>query len=386
LVISIIRDISARKQAEEARRRVETRYHELISNLPIGVFVNQPDTYGRFLEVNQAMVSIFEAESVEQLLTHRFSESYCDLADRKAFINKVTSQGYAKSEELLLRTLKGREFYAALTVAMRKDEAGEVYFDGVIEDISARKENERQIQRLNDSLRARSKELETINHELEAFSYSVSHDLRAPLRAMDGFSRALLDEYADRLDDKGRDRLHRIRAAAQRMAELIDDLLNLSRVSRTELKWEVVSLTQIANKVLDTLRQEAPERAVQCLVQPDLFAHGDTKLLRIMMDNLLGNAWKFTAHRQEAFIEVGCKVNEERVIYFVRDNGAGFDMTYADKLFGVFQRLHDANEFPGTGIGLATVQRVIHKHGGHVWAESTINQGATFYFTLEERK
>jgi light-regulated signal transduction histidine kinase (bacteriophytochrome) len=282
--------------------------------------------------------------------------------------------------------LKGREFYAALTVAMRKDEAGEVYFDGVIEDISARKENERQIQRLNDSLRARSKELETINHELEAFSYSVSHDLRAPLRAMDGFSRALLDEYADRLDDKGRDRLHRIRAAAQRMAELIDDLLNLSRVSRTELKWEVVSLTQIANKVLDTLRQEAPERAMQCLVQPDLFAHGDTKLLRIMMDNLLGNAWKFTAHRQEAFIEVGCKVNEERVIYFVRDNGAGFDMTYADKLFGVFQRLHDANEFPGTGIGLATVQRVIHKHGGHVWAESTINQGATFYFTLEERK
>ncbi len=386
LVISIIRDISARKQAEEARRRVEVRYHELMNNLPVGVFVNQPDTYGRFLEVNQAMVGIFEAESAEQLLTHRFSESYCDLADRKAFIDKVTSQGYAKSEELLLRTLKGREFYAALTVAMRKDETGEIYFDGVIEDISVRKENERQIQQLNDSLRARSKELETINHELEAFSYSVSHDLRAPLRAMDGFSRALLDEYADRLDDKGRDRLQRIRAAAQRMAELIDDLLNLSRVTRKELKWEVVSLTQIANKVLDTLRQEAPERAVQCVVQPDLFAHGDTQLLRIMMDNLLGNAWKFTAYRQETFIEVGCKVNEEKVIYFVRDNGAGFDMTYADKLFGVFQRLHDANEFPGTGIGLATVQRVIHKHGGHIWAESTINQGATFYFTLEGRK
>ncbi|SDY35829.1 PAS domain S-box protein [Nitrosomonas sp. Nm58] len=386
LFTSIIRDMSARRQVEEERQRMETRYRDLVNNLPIGVFRNRPDTNGRFLEVNQAMLGIFEAESVEQLLAHRFSESYCDLTDRMAFINKVTSQGYAKGEELRLKTLKGREFYAALTVAMRKDEAGEIYFDGIIEDISARKDNERQIQRLNDNLSARSQELETINHELESFSYSVSHDLRAPLRAMDGFSRALLDEYADRLDDKGRDRLRRIRAAAQRMAELIDDLLNLSRVSRTELKWEVVSLTQIANKVLDTLRQEAPERAVQCLVQPDLFAHGDTQLLRIMMDNLLGNAWKFTAHRQEAFIEVGCKVNEERVIYFVRDNGAGFDMTYADKLFGVFQRLHDANEFPGTGIGLATVQRVIHKHGGHIWAESAINQGATFYFTLEERK
>lgn len=386
LITGIIRDISMRKQTEEAQRRVQTRYRDLINNLPVGVFRNQPGTKGKFLEVNPAMVDIFEAESIEQLLLHPFSESYCDLADRKAFIDKVTCQGYAKAEEMRLRTLQGREFYAALTAVMKKDAAGEIYFDGIVEDISARKESERQIRQLNDSLQARSRELETINHELEAFSYSVSHDLRAPLRAMDGFSRTLLDQYADRLDDKARDRLHRIRAAAQRMAELIDDLLKLSRVSRIELKWELVDLTQLANEVFRMLLlQMESERTLKISVQPGLIARGDAQLLRIMLDNLLSNAWKFTARCQVASIEVGGKVEGEKFIYFVRDNGAGFDMAFADKLFGVFQRLHDANEFPGTGIGLATVQRVIHKHGGHIWTKSAVNQGTTFYFTLMSR-
>lgn len=385
-ITSIIRDISARKQAEEAQQRMQTQYRELINNLPIGIFRNRPNAKGRFLEVNQAMVDIFEAESTEQLLLHSFSESYCDLADRKAFINKVTCQGYVNGEEVQLKTLKEREFYAALTVVMKKDVAGEIYFDGIMEDISVRKENERKIQQLNDSLQTRSKELETINHELEAFSYSVSHDLRAPLRAIDGFSRTLLDEYADHLDDKGRDRLRRIRAAAQRMANLIDDLLMLSRVSRTELKWEVVDLTRLANEVFSMLQQMEPERTVQFSVQSGLIARGDARLLRVVMDNLLNNAWKFTAHCEAALILVGCNVNEEKIIYYVRDNGAGFDMAYADKLFGAFQRLHDANEFPGSGIGLATVQRVIHKHGGRIWAESAVNQGATFYFTLDDKE
>lgn len=386
LVISIIRDISVRKQAEEAQQQIRSRYQKLVNNLPVGVYRNTPDEKGRFLEVNPAMVDIFEAESIEQLLAYPFSELYCDPIERKIFIDKVKSQGHVNGGEVRLKTLRGREFDAALTAVMKKDTTGEIYFDGIVENISVRKEGERKIQQLNDSLRIRTQELEVINQELEAFSYSVSHDLRAPLRAIDGFSRTLLNEYNDRLDDKGRDRLHRVRAAAQRMADLIDDLLKLSRVTRTEVKWEPVDLTQLANGIIEVLHQDGPERVVQFSVQPGMTAHGDARLLRVVMDNLLNNSWKFTNQRSEALIEVGCNLNEKVLTYFVRDNGAGFDMVYADKLFGAFQRLHDAGEFPGTGIGLATVQRVIHKHGGHIWATSAVDQGATFYFTLNEKE
>ncbi len=386
LITSIIRDISARKEAETAKLRAQERYRDLLNNLPVGVFRSLPDAKGSFLEINPTMVNLFEAESTEQLFAHSFGEFYCDLAERKALMGKVLLQGYVYGEEVRLKTLKGREFYAGLTAVMKKDETIGIYFDGIVEDISVRKESECRIKQLNENLRVRSKELEAINHELEAFSYSVSHDLRAPLRALDGFSRTLLDEYGEHLDQRGRDRLQRIRLAAQRMAELIDSLLKLSRVTRTELKWEVVDLALFANEILGTLQQMEPDREVRYTVQSGLIVRGDAQLLRIMLDNLLSNAWKFTAHNQQAFIEVGCKATKERVIYFIRDNGAGFDMAYADKLFGVFQRLHDPHEFPGTGIGLATVQRVIHKHGGHIWAESTIDQGSIFYFTLDERE
>lgn len=385
LVTSIIRDITVRKQAEETQRQIRARYQKLINNLPVGVYRNTPDEKGRFLEVNPAMVDIFEAESIEQLLAHPFSDLYCDPVDRKAFIDKVMCQGRVTGEEVRLKTLRGREFHAALTAVMKKDTTGEIYFDGILEDISVRKEGEHKIQQLNDSLHTRSKELEVINQELEAFSYSVSHDLRAPLRAIDGFSRTLLSEYTGCLDDKGKDRLRRVRAAAQRMAELIDDLLMLSRVTRTEIKWELIDLTQLADATIEALRQDEPERIVQVSVQPGMTAYGDARLLRVVMDNLLGNAWKFTGRRPEARIEVGCNLNG-KVTYFVHDNGAGFDMAYADKLFGAFQRLHDAGEFPGTGIGLATVQRVIHKHGGRIWAKSAVDQGASFYFTLDEKE
>jgi PAS domain S-box-containing protein len=383
LVSSIIRDISARKQAEEEQRQLQARYQELVNNLPVGVYRNTPGNNGRFLEVNTAMKEIFEAESVEELLAHPVSDLYRDAALREAISNKIMRQGYIKGEELQLKTLRGRMFYAAITAVVKRDAAGDIYFDGVVEDISERKESELRIQLLNKSLQTRSKELEVINRELEAFSYSVSHDLRAPLRAMDGFSRTLLDEYADTLDEKGRDRLSRIRAAAQRMAALIDDLLKLSRVSRAELKREPVDLTRLANEIMDELRQREPQRRVQFSVQPELNTLGDPTLLRVVLDNLLGNAWKFTSRRPDAVIEMGGSGDGKEYTYFVRDNGAGFDMAYADKLFGAFQRLHDNGEFPGTGIGLATVQRVIHKHGGRIWAESSVGQGTTFYFTLE---
>ncbi|PSJ17363.1 PAS domain-containing sensor histidine kinase [Nitrosomonas supralitoralis] len=387
LVTSIIRDITARKQAEKTQEQTKLRYEKLVNNLPVGVYRNKPNKEGKFLEVNQAMADIFEAESIEQLLAHPFSESYCNPVDRKTFIDTVICHGHIHDHEVLLKTLQGREFYASLTAVMKKDITGEIYFDGILQDISERREGKRKIEQLNENLHTRSMKLEAINQELEAFSYSVSHDLRAPLRAIDGFSRTLLNEYADRLDGKGQDRLSRIRAAAQRMANLIDDLLKLSRVTRTELKWKSVDLTQLASEVLEELRQDEPERMVQFSVQPGMIAHGDAHLLRIVMDNLLSNAWKFTNRHSdsEARIEVGFNL-DDNLTYFVRDNGAGFDMAYADKLFGAFQRLHDNSEFSGTGIGLATVQRIIHKHGGHIWANSAVNQGAVFYFTLNERE
>jgi len=231
-------------------------------------------------------------------------------------------------------------------------------------------------------IRARTAQLEAANKELEAFSYSVSHDLRAPLRSIDGFSQALQEDYTARLDEEGRSHLRRVRAATQRMAHLIDDLLHLARVSRAELRSAPVDLSAVAQGVVAELRQREPRRAVEFVCVDQARVRGDPALLRVLLENLLGNAWKFTAQRRPARIEFGVSQQDGATAYFVRDNGAGFDMSYADKLFGAFQRLHSAKEFEGTGIGLATVQRIIHRHGGRVWAESAVDQGATFYFTV----
>lgn len=261
----------------------------------------------------------------------------------------------------------------------------------------------------------RTAQLDAANKELEAFSYSVSHDLRAPLRAIDGFSQALLEDYPDRLNDQGRNYLARVRAGTQRMAELIDDLLQLSRVTRAEMRRETVDLSTLADSVVADLRRLEPQRRVEIAIQPGLTAEGDAKLLRIALVNLLSNAWKFTGRQPSARIELGelnngdvqgrtsaagatppgmgeVEQRKERLpgmagaagerAFYVRDNGVGFDMAYAGKLFGAFQRLHAASEFPGTGVGLATVQRIINRHGGHVWAEGAVNRGATFYFAL----
>ena len=216
--------------------------------------------------------------------------------------------------------------------------------------------------------------------------YSVSHDLRAPLRGIDGFSLALLEDYADKLDEKGKDYLHRVRAATQRMGILIDDLLNLSRVTRSEMRLENSDLSAIARSVAVELQKVDPERRVEFRIEEGLETFVDSHLLRITLENLLGNAWKFTSKRESACIEFGKTHVDGKSPYYVRDNGAGFDPAYADRLFGAFQRLHDRNDFPGTGVGLATVQRIIHRHGGHIWAQSAVEEGATFYFTLPETK
>jgi K+-sensing histidine kinase KdpD len=235
---------------------------------------------------------------------------------------------------------------------------------------------------LENRVRERTAEIEIVNHELEAFSYSVSHDLRAPLRAIDGFSRALGDDYAELLDEDGRRYLNRIRAGTQRMARLIDDLLGLARIGRAPLKISTVAVSRIANEIIAELRARDPERTVATTVAPGLTARADGRLVAIVLENLLGNAWKFTAKATAATIEVGTKDGA----LFVRDTGAGFDMAYAAKLFVPFQRLHANEEFAGEGIGLATVARIVAHHGGRIWAESEIDQGATFYFTLGEHR
>ena len=253
-------------------------------------------------------------------------------------------------------------------------------------EVAERKRAEDEVRSLNADLerrvRGRTAELEVVNQELEAFNASVSHDLYAPLRTIDGFSEALLEEYGDRLDDQGHDYLRRVRGAGCHMRQLIDDLRSLSRIARSDMERESVDLSRLARTITAELRCTQPDRQVTIDIASELLAQGDGRLLRVALENLLGNAWKFTSKQPHARIEVGVSESYGRPAYYIRDNGAGFDMTYVGRLFSPFNRLHSAADFTGTGIGLATVQRIIRRHGGRVWAEGEVGQGATFYFTL----
>jgi signal transduction histidine kinase len=235
-----------------------------------------------------------------------------------------------------------------------------------------------------DAVRQRTAELAAANRDLESFSYSVSHDLRAPLRAIQGFSQLLFTEYAHRLDGTAQNYLQRILGSTKRMSQLIEDLLNLASLGRVTLRRTTVDLSALAREIFDELYVISPRTQVKLMIEGRMIAEGDPGMLRIVLQNLFSNAWKYTSKRVEARIEFGRKVGEDGShVYYVRDNGAGFNSQYADRLFGVFQRLHAESEFPGTGVGLATVQRIIHRHGGKIWAESAVDKGATFYFTLE---
>ncbi len=247
---------------------------------------------------------------------------------------------------------------------------------------AARRERERENERLTEELARRARDLLTVNRELEAFSYSVSHDLRSPLRSIDGFGQALVEDCAAELPQVGHEHVRRIRAATQRMAQLIDDLLQLSRVTRTEMHRERVDLSRIATEITAELARAEPGRRVAVEIAAGLAAEGDPRLLRLALENLLRNAWKFTSGHPAARIVFGRCEREGEEAFFLQDDGAGFDMAHAAKLFGAFQRLHGTNEFPGTGIGLATVQRIVHRHGGRIWAEGEVERGAKFTFTL----
>ncbi len=270
----------------------------------------------------------------------------------------------------------------------RRDEIGELassfnqMADDLSREITDHERAEAEMRQQRDRLAKLTAELGASNRELEAFCYSVSHDLRAPLRSVDGFTRALEEDYGDRLDETAKSYIGRVRAASLRMSQLIEDLLALSRITRGEMRRERINLSAAAREIADELKKAEPDRRVEFVIADGLVADGDGRLVRVALENLMGNAWKFTRKQEDARIEFGVTEHEGKKAYFVRDNGAGFDMSYADKLFGVFQRLHSTKDFEGTGVGLATAQRVIHRHGGEIWAEGTVGKGATFYFTL----
>jgi light-regulated signal transduction histidine kinase (bacteriophytochrome) len=281
----------------------------------------------------------------------------------------------------------GSIFYADIN-SSSVNLGGKDYLIGVFRDITERKQAEEEIKKLNTELEQRvidrTAQLDASNKELASFAYSVSHDLRAPLRGIDGWSLALLEDYGERLDDQARKYLHRVRAETQQMGRLIDDMLKLSRVTRAELQLTPIDLTAMAQNIANSLQEERPQRRIEFIIQPALRANGDSQLIEIALSNLFDNAVKFTGTRSPARIEFGEAEVDGGKAFFVHDDGVGFDMAHASKLFGAFQRLHKLSEFPGTGVGLATVQRIIHRHSGRIWANAQVDQGATFYFTLKE--
>ncbi len=318
-------------------------------------------------------------QRVEVLIPKRYRQVHRQ--HRKDYFADPRTRKMGVGLELYGRTRDDREVPVDIMLSPIDTDEGTWAF-AVIRDITQRKQDEQEITELNDILKKQVNQLASTNRELEAFSYSVSHDLRAPLRALDGISLVLLEDYADKLDATAQDYLKRIRTAAQAMGELIDHLLMLSRLSRTEMHSVEVDLSLMGRQVAEEIRQQDPARKVEFVIKDTMTDVADPQLLRVAITNLLSNAWKFTSKKEKARIEFGVQDREGERVYFVKDNGAGFNQTYSDNLFKPFQRLHGISEFPGTGIGLATVNRVINRHGGRIWAEGNVDAGATFYFTL----
>ena len=384
LIFASARDTTERKLAEAALKESEARYRSVVEQAAEGILLVDVDTK-RVLETNAAYQDLLGYSTEEILRLSLYELVPYSREDMDCYVERVLESGsYVSGQRRHLR--KDGSLVEVEVSANVVSYGGREIICMVVRDITERKRAEEDLRRLNEELegrvRWRTAQLEAFNNELEAFSYSVSHDLRAPLRAIDGFSQILLEDYEDKLDEEGRLYLRRTKNASQRMGHLIDDLLNLSRMTRSEMRRESVDLSALVKGVVEDLMGTSPEHEVDVIVEEGLVANGDESLLRVALENLLGNAWKFTRDQPRPRIEFGILDHEDTPAYFVRDNGVGFDMAYADKLFGAFQRLHSTGEFEGTGIGLATVQRIIHRHGGRVWAEGNIGSGATFFFTL----
>jgi PAS domain S-box-containing protein len=387
--MSIATDITERKKAEQALRESEERLRQITSSLREVIWLRDNQTR-QVLYVNPAF----------ELLTGQTCENFYENPD--IMFNAIHPDDREEVKEALDQRIKGvpyekehrvvhldgsTRWVSSRSFPVRND-AGEIYrWVSTMEDITLRKQAEEEILRLNTELEQRvverTAQLQAANKELEAFSYSVSHDLRAPLRSINGFSHAILEDYAECLDDEGKGYLQNVLSGSLRMERLIDDMLRLSRITRSELYYTTVDLSALARDIAAELQKRDPERRAEFIIPPELTVNADLNLMRIALENLLGNAWKFTGKNPTARIELGMVQHEGKPAYFVRDDGAGFDMAYAGKLFGAFQRLHGMNEFEGTGVGLAIVQRVVHRHGGQVWAEAETGKGATFFFTLK---
>ena len=377
-------EVINRKRIAEDLEASEEKFRNLTETA--GDAILSADSQGNIVYFNRAAERIFSYSADEirgQTLTVLMPERFRD-AHRQGFgrfLRTGEARVIGKTVELAGRRKDGTEFPLQVSLSTWKTRAG-VFFTGILSDITERKLAEDALERHRSDLVRSNAELAAANKELESFSYSVSHDLRTPLRSIDGFSQALLEDYADKLDATAQEHLRRVRGAAQRMAALIDDMLNLSRVARCELHRQKLDLSAMAKSIAAELQEAEPGRRVEFVIENGLTAVGDSQLLRAAMENLLRNSWKYTSGHASAKIEFGKIDRNGKSRFFARDDGAGFDPRYADRLFGAFQRLHTEAEFPGTGIGLATVQRIIHRHGGEIWAEGAVEKGATFYFTL----
>ncbi len=367
-------DVSERKQAEATRLEALSTLDAIVD----GAFIFDPQTL-RFSYANEGAVRQV-GYSHEELLCMTpldLKPEFDEPRFRAMIAPLVSGAESAHSFTTVHRRKDGVDVPVEINLQCVEVGTARACLIAIVRDFTERKRAEEEIRRHGQLIVA-------ANKELESFSYSVSHDLRAPLRSIDGFSQALLEDCAGLLNEQGKDYLNRIRAASQHMRQLIDDLLGLAHTSRHELRRKSVDLSALALGSADEVRKIWPGRQVELVVAPGLQAQGDTHLLRILFDNLLGNAWKFTSEQERATIEVGALSHDGTTAYFVRDNGVGFDMAFVAKLFAPFQRLHAMTEYPGTGIGLATVQRIVARHGGLVWGEGLVGQGATFYFTLGE--
>lgn len=366
------KDVRAKERECDDLRRVNLFLDAAFESLPLMVFVKEAKKLS-FVRVNRQCEKITGMTRAQFIGKNDFD--YFPPEQARFFQEKdratLASGELTDIVEEPIETAHGRRWLHTRKVPLSDKDGTPLFLLGISEDITDRK-------REAEELRAAKEAAEATSRELEAFSYSVSHDLRAPLRAIDGFSAAVLEDHGAQLDEEGRACVRRVRTAAQRMGELIDDLLELSQVSRQELNRERISLSGLARVILGDLQKRDPERQVTVTIEPDLAADCDARLLRVALENLFGNAWKFTSKKPSANIAFG----RQGGAFFVKDDGAGFEMDYANKLFGAFQRLHGKQDFEGTGIGLATVQRIVHRHGGRIWAESEPGKGATFHFTL----
>ena len=386
---ALLKHVDEHRAAIEALGHSKSHLRQVVDLVPHAIFAK--DANGRYLLVNRAMAVACSSsvEEMEEALDTDFFNKNVEVERFRAADRAVIATGQRQVIPLeTIRLINGNvRYFNIIKIPFTFGSTPAVL--GVATDITEREQARLELAKLNEDLeervRQRTAELEAANKELESFSYSVSHDLRSPLRGVDGWSLALLEDYGDKLDEQAHGYLHQVRAEIQRMSVLIDDMLKLSRLSRDEMKREAVDCTALAKSFADRVRAASPERRVEWRIAQGIMTNADLNLLRQVFQNLIENAWKFTAKQDNAVIEFGVKTVEGEKAYFVRDNGAGFDMAYSAKLFGAFQRLHRVTDYPGTGVGLATVQRIARRHGGRVWAEGEVGSGATFWFTLGEK-